>query len=148
MLPTLDDIKRDLGIPVVVVEDDDRLLAYLAAAVEVIEHEVRSEFLPLSINAGPAMRVALIEFVRDMWASSGPRSDTVNDEGQPVYGLGRPLLPPYVRALLTPYMPAAAAAPLGAFPPAYVWPDQPATVAWLGQPYSSPASSGGSSAGY
>ena len=119
MLPSLDQIKRELDIEDT--DDDARLLEFLAAAVEVVEHDVRPEFVPLSLYAGPAMRVALVEFVRDLWASGGARGVSNDNDTEPVYGLGRPLIPPYVRGLLRPYL-NRAETPQYSFPTPSAWP--------------------------
>lgn len=119
MLPTLSEIKDELNIEDTT--DDARLLELLAAAVEVVEHDVRPEFVPLSLRAGPAMRVALIEFVRDMWASGGARGVQSDNDTEPVYGLGRPLIPPYVRGLLRPYV-KREGTPQFSFPTTELWP--------------------------
>lgn len=118
-VPSLPELKAALDIR----DDDDdaRLAGALAAAIEVVEQQVSAEYVPLSTRTGPAMKMALIEFVRDMWAGGGPRGEQVNEQGRPVYGRGRPLLPPYVRGLIAHYMPPTGA-PSHSFPTAATWP--------------------------
>lgn len=113
-LPTLDDVKTELDIDLADKTDDAKLQRLLDSAAEIVTDRVDPAFLPLATNTGPAMETALIELVRDLWASGGPRDVGAEGEGTPVYGTGRPLLPPYVRGLLRPYL--RKAQPSGTFP--------------------------------
>lgn len=121
-LPTVAEVKDWLdGIDPSDTEADARLGVLLDAAVELVQRRLKPEFLPLAEHITPALRVALLEFVRDMYASgSGPRG--VSADGEPVYSFGRPLLSPYIASLLDGYIQADIPGPVGVFPSAVCWP--------------------------
>lgn len=112
--------------------NDDEILDALAAAVEVVENDPEFPLVAAAMIDGddhPALRWALMEFVRDMWTGTqtgGAFGSAVPDDdlSVPVLTSGRPVLPPYVRGLLGPYRSATSGAPVGSFPDAPEW------VAW------------------
>jgi hypothetical protein len=99
----------------------------LAAAVEVLSHEPEFPLVSTALTDGqdhPALRLALMELVRDMWSGTqsgaGGRSFGQDGAVEPGFTVGRPALPPYVRGLLTPYKPVPG--PAFSFPDAAPWP--------------------------
>jgi hypothetical protein len=120
---SLPEVKTAFDIPLDDTDDDDRLQELIDAAVEVVTADLRPEFVPLASFAGPAVRVALVELVRDMWATGAPRQTSPEADATPVYGYGRPALPKWIRGLLKPYL-KEAPGPTGDFPsPTLCWPD-------------------------
>jgi hypothetical protein len=108
---------------------DAEVLDMLAAAIEVLEHDPDFPLVADALIDGqehPALRFALMEFVRDMWTGTqtGGAFDgnaLSDDVGGPVLTAGRPVLPPYVRGLLGPYR-AKSTGPAFSFPAAPTWP--------------------------
>lgn len=109
MLPTLDEVKTHLDIPIADLDHDDELQDFLDTAVELVAHEIGEDPADVDITGRPALKTAIVEVVRDMWTSTqtggatvgGGLEDDALDGGS--FGLGRPALPPYVMSLLTPY---------------------------------------------
>lgn len=114
-----------------VTEHDAEILDALAAAVEVVRTDPEFPLVDAALSDAqdhPALRWALMEFVRDIWTGTqtGGAFDSAvpnSDFDQPVLTVGRPALPPYVRGLLAPFRSPTADSPTGSFPePSICWP--------------------------
>lgn len=116
---------------------DAELARMLDAAVEVL---AALDDFPLVRPAldgpgpEPALFMALMEFVRDMWAGTqvggagrqfGQTEYAVT--GQPMFSAGRPTVPPYVRGLLEPYRAGTGSSPRS---PVFSFPPPPARPLW------------------
>jgi hypothetical protein len=109
---------------------DAEVLDMLAAAVEVVEHDPDFPLVADALIDGqehPALRFALMEFVRDMWSGTQTGgafqgSALPGQLEEPTLTAGRPVLPPYVRGLLGPYRAKITTGPSYAFPAAASWP--------------------------
>jgi hypothetical protein len=110
-MPTLPQLRTHLNFSDPAdTSDDAEVLDMLAAAVEVLKHDPDFPLVADALTDGqehPALRFALMEFVRDMWAGTqsgaGGRSFGQDGAVEPGFTVGRPTLPPYVRGLLAPY---------------------------------------------
>jgi len=115
-------------------ENDSEILDALAVAVEVIRTDPEFPLVAAALEDEqdhPALRWALMEFVRDLWTGSlsGPNGLPVDVDvaEEPEFRggltLGRPTIPVYVRGLLAPYRASVSSgAPRGVFPPPPVYP--------------------------
>lgn len=127
-LPSLDEVKTHLNIEITDKTYDAELQRMLNAAVEIVSTDPDFPLVPSALTDGaahPALHLALMEFVRDMWTGTqlggGGRSFGQDGETDPGFTAGRPVMPPYVRGLLGPYR-LRRASPHFSFPPPLPWP--------------------------
>lgn len=128
-LPTLDQLKEHLNIDLAEASYDAEVLRMLRAAIEVVSTDPDFPLVPSALTDGaehPALRMALMEFVRDMWSGTQTGgafqgSALPDDLDAPTLTAGRPVLPPYVRGLLGPYR-FRQTGPQFSFPAAASWP--------------------------
>lgn len=123
--PSISELKAHLNVDAADTPRDAELERMLDAAVEVVQHEFPAT-VPLFTDAAehPALHLALVEFVRDIYAGTqsggGGRRFGGGEPIEPGFTVGRPALPPYVRGLLAPY--TLRPAPVWQFPEPARWP--------------------------